>query len=171
MSIIGPSLPPHLRKSQSEDSNSEEEDLYGPALPPHLLKAKDDTVNKGNNEEINEEDHSDEVSTSKPNEASEDEESDGEIVGPLPVGESGSSALYSSAAELERRALRMKKKLLGQEEHEEKEPEREEWMLELPELKKKNFGLGPRSFNRTDKPEITGRDQWTSVSGSEVLNN
>jgi len=98
-------------------------------------------------------------------EQSDEESSDGEVVGPLPPG--ASAALDKAhAIEVERRAERMKRKLLGLDQSS-GPPEREEWMLELPELKRKNFGLGPRTFERTAKPEIKGRDQWTSTPGSE----
>ena len=56
----------------------------------------------------------------------------------------------------------------GDDDEANKQPKREDWMIELPELKRKNFGLGPRSFNRSDKPEVVGRDQWTSTPTSKV---
>ena len=165
MSGIGPQLPPHLRCNRDEqsDPSDSEDDAYGPALPPHLLKQNDSatassSITSGFNAPAQ--------NFQQENDSSSDSESsDGEIVGPLPPNQMSN---YSSALEVERRALKMKRKLLGQDEEDDKEPQRETWMLELPELKRKNFGLGPRAFNRTDKPEITGRDEWTSKPGSEV---
>ena len=163
MPQIGPALPPHLMKNlgnEEEASGSSEDDCYGPALPPHLKKTKYD------------EDASTSFSqnTSPPSkpvaQSSESEESDGEMIGPLPPSEIDSS--YSSAADLERRSLKMKKKLKGEDDNSSKIPSRETWMTELPELVNKNFGLGPRTFNRTEKPKITGRDEWTTTPQTQV---
>ena len=165
MSGIGPQLPPHLRYNRDEqsDPSDSEDDAYGPALPPHLLKQNDSATASSSSTSGS---NAPAQNFQQENDNSSDSESsDGEIVGPLPPNQMSN---YSSALEVERRALKMKRKLLGQDEDDDKEPQRETWMLELPELKKKNFGLGPRAFNRTDKPEITGRDEWTSKPGSEV---
>lgn len=158
MSRIGPTLPPHLRKAyQSENSDSDEGDLYGPTLPAHLKpqKVSDKLVksnisNKGRchvNHEI-------------------DLSSD-EVIGPLPA--DSIRVEQSQSIEIEHRALKMKRKLLGEDDETNKQLKREDWMVELPELKRKNFGLGPRSFNRSDKPEVVGRDQWTSTPTSKVF--
>ena len=170
MSYIGPTLPPNFVQNSLEKS-SEDEDAYGPALPPHLRdkngssssgsgSAKSDNYLNSKRESVLE---------ARPENQLEDDcsnsESDGEVIGPLPV--SSDPGCYSSSAEVERRALNMKNKLLGKDAVD-NEPKREDWMIELPELKSKNFGLGPRAFNRTDKPEIKGRDEWTSTPGSNV---
>merc|ERR1711862_985070 len=57
------------------------------------------------------------------------------------------------AREFEMRSNKMK---------DEKEVERESWMLELPEEKANSFGLGPRQFSRKGLPE-KGKDRsmWT----------
>jgi len=162
MSQIGPALPPHLMKkfeNNREDSDSSEDDCYGPALPPHLKEKKcDEDASTSRVEKI--------MLPDRPvDEPSESDSSDGEIIGPsLP---NAVASTYNSAAELERRSLNMKRKLKGEDDITDKNPTREEWMIELPELVNKNFGLGPRTFNRTEKPKITGRDDWTSTPQSQ----
>ncbi|KZS21845.1 GPALPP motifs-containing protein 1 [Daphnia magna] len=155
MSRIGPTLPPHLKKAYENDtdSNSDDADLYGPALPAHLGQSKN-MPNNGLR-----------ISSEKKATITEESEStsdDDRVIGPLPANFGNSE--QSSFVDVEHRALEMKRKLLGANEDEEsKQPKREDWMIELPELKRKNFGLGPRAFNRSEKPEVVGRDQWTST--------
>ncbi|KAI9560505.1 hypothetical protein GHT06_011438 [Daphnia sinensis] len=161
MSRIGPTLPPHLQKAYENDtdSNSDEADLYGPALPPHLKQPMPNNASRNA--------FSSETSISSEKEVTIAEESDSasdddRVIGPLPANYGNSE--QSSFVDVEQRALKMKRKLLGADEDEEsKQPKREDWMIELPELKRKNFGLGPRAFNRSEKPEVVGRDQWTST--------
>lgn len=44
------------------------------------------------------------------------------------------------------------------------EPKRDSWMLELPTAKKeKDFGLGPRQFNRTNNPKTKQDRSWTET--------
>ncbi|XP_057364646.1 GPALPP motifs-containing protein 1-like [Daphnia carinata] len=153
MSRIGPSLPPHLQKAYENDadSNSDDADLYGPALPAHLRQPMHNNASS--------------ISCEKKatiTEESESESDDDRVIGPLPANCGDSE--HSSFVDVEQRSLKMKRKLLGADEDEEsKQPKREDWMIELPELKRKNFGLGPRAFNRSEKPEVVGRDQWTST--------
>lgn len=159
--IIGPALPPSLCKDNNNsqtDSSDSEEDFYGPALPSHLKS-------KPAPEEEN-------PITSMKSEPTikmveKDDSSDDEIIGPLPI--EGIDVDQASSLDIEQRALSMKRKLLGLEDSDsDKQPQREDWMIELPELHRKNFGLGPRTFNRTNKPECTGRDQWTSTPSTKV---
>lgn len=144
MSRIGPTLPPHLT-TQCQDSSSDEEDAYGPALPPHLQNRARVAYDAN------------EPGTSSKDEPCQSE--DDEVIGPLPI--EASNQGYSASSEVESRALQMKRKLLCLEDQGSVEPKREEWMIELPELNTKNFGLGPRTFNRAEKPECTGREEWT----------
>ncbi len=157
MSRIGPKLPPHLKKINEideSDSNSDDGDLYGPALPSHLKPkcSSDELVQSPNRE--------------KRTQVTYDSSSDEEVIGPLPI--DCIDTEQSSSADIEKRALKMKRKLLGCHDEGNKQPKREDWMIELPEIQRKNFGLGPRTFNRTDKPECVGRDQWTSTPNTPV---
>ena len=159
MSRIGPTLPPHLQKlyeNEESDSNSDDGDLYGPALPSHLKPPK-----CTNDELVQSNSYNDKTEINQVSESSDDE-----VIGPLPVNVLDSE--LSSTADIEKRALKMKRKLLGVDDEANKEPKREDWMIELPEIQRKNFGLGPRTFNRTDKPECVGRDQWTSTPNTSV---
>lgn len=165
MSRIGPTLPPNFQNQHSDENSSDGDDAYGPALPPHLLaKSSSDTVASSScsatfkDVDTTSSRHSDEAGQTS---------SDDEVIGPLPPVEGKDS--YSCVTEVEERSNKMKRKLLGyDDEGNEKEVKREEWMVELPELHRKNFGLGPRTFNRSDKPECTERDQWTSTPNSQV---
>ncbi|XP_046442321.1 GPALPP motifs-containing protein 1-like isoform X2 [Daphnia pulex] len=158
MSRIGPTLPPHLQTAyENDDSDSDEGDLYGPALPAHLKSQKVSSKLVQSN-------ISNDRGCSVNHEV--DSSSDDEVIGPLPA--DCMDAEHSSSVDIEQRALKMKRKLLGVDDDEaNKQPKREDWMIELPELKRKNFGLGPRVFNRSDKPEVVGRDQWTSTPTSK----
>lgn len=153
MSRIGPTLPPHLKKiheNEESDSNSDDGDLYGPALPSHLKpKCSSDELVQSNS------------SNKEKRTQVTDSSSDEEVIGPQPIDSIDTE--QSSSADIEKRALRMKRKLLGCDDEGNKQTKREDWMIELPEIQRKNFGLGPRTFNRTDKPECVGRDQWTST--------
>lgn len=162
MSQIGPTLPPHMRNHHSSSSSEDDDDTYGPALPPHLKNKIPEAIASSSSTTYL-------PVKSDPEQLKESNNSDEEIIGPLPVGMSEDSD-NSAAAELEKRSLKMRNKLLGiDKEGVNLEPKREDWMIELPEVHTKNFGLGPRSFNRSDKPEITGRDEWTSTPNSKVI--
>ncbi|GAB6021125.1 hypothetical protein CHUAL_003759 [Chamberlinius hualienensis] len=89
-----------------------------------------------------------------------DSDSD-DIIGPqLPtdVSTKNSSDVY---ADIEKRALKMKQKLSGKVDG--GKPEREEWMTVLPPEMSKNFGLGPRSFQRKSSTRNSDRSGWTET--------
>lgn len=120
MDAYGPALPPHLKKTQSDettessaetqvDEKSSSKPIIGPALPPGL-KINENVENDDTNEE------------------EEDEE-----IGPLPPGASGISRVQ---CELEERALEIK--LNKGNEGSSDAQVREEWMLSLPEVRKPN---------------------------------
>lgn len=139
--MVGPALPPHLRRGGGEEESAEE-DTVGPALPP---------TDEGSSSE------DDYMPALPPGyrapaplaaSAAEDssDESDSGTVGPRPAEMSaGGGSAGVAAREVEERARRMKDRLEGKEEVEVK---RESWMLELPEDKANKFGLGPRQFSR-----------------------
>lgn len=164
MSHIGPTLPPHLQKKleDDKDSSSDDADLYGPALPAHLKQLLKMPSN-GSAE-------SDFSKGRKPLPIDDEIEStsgDDRVFGPLPA--NLGNTVHNSSFDVEHRSLKMKRKLLGVDDDEaNKQPKREDWMIELPELKRKNFGPGPRAFNRSEKLEVVGRDQWTSNPTSQV---
>ena len=88
-SVMGPALPPGFIKS------SQEVDCYGPALPPSLQTPHMDSYGPS--------------ASACSDEDSEDEEDD--VMGPLPY--TGPSIDSSAAEEFEKRAERMKDKILG----------------------------------------------------------
>lgn len=170
MSYIGPALPPHLQRSSTDDQDDQtDDDTYGPSLPPHLKAAKQQESSSDDDESygpslpphLQQHPQRDNQAAGPSSTPSNDSESssDDEVVGPMPP-DAGITNI-----ELERRALQMKRKLAeGGDELPEK-AKREDWMIELPELHSKNFGLGARTFSMTKAPEITGRDEWTTVQG------
>ncbi|GMT34265.1 hypothetical protein PFISCL1PPCAC_25562, partial [Pristionchus fissidentatus] len=83
-----------------------------------------------------------------------DEEDDGEVIGPMPARADGSE---ERAAEARRAYLKAEK------EREDKKLKREEWMLQLPK-KLNNYGLGPRSFSKSNGGG-EGSNEWTDGPG------
>ncbi|KYB27214.1 GPALPP motifs-containing protein 1-like Protein [Tribolium castaneum] len=147
---IGPKLPPHmLRKEEIEPNN----DSIGPQLPPHLLQKEEEEEEKTR------------IGPQLPphlrqklQEEAEREESDEDVYGPLPAGASN----YSKAQlALEERALQLKMDQLEPAQNAKKV--REEWMLELPEVKASKFGLGPRQFRSKAGPDMSDRSSWTDT--------
>uniref|UniRef100_A0A336L6X2 CSON005209 protein n=1 Tax=Culicoides sonorensis TaxID=179676 RepID=A0A336L6X2_CULSO len=157
--LYGPALPPHLMKdrvpagtsndtSSSHGSQSKEnkEKVIGPALPPHLMQnLTHDTKDEGS--------HSD----SDQQEPKTDHDDDlGDFVGPLPG---------VVNPELETRALEIKLGHVsssGQNQSDEKA--RDEWMLELPEVKGvTDLGLTARQFRTKERPDFSDRSHWTDT--------
>ncbi|XP_053333222.1 GPALPP motifs-containing protein 1 [Clarias gariepinus] len=130
--VLGPALPPGFKKQQHDDEDEDESiGVLGPALPPGY---KAESSSSGG----------------------EDEDED--VFGPLP---SKGEAQSSIALDFERRAKRMKDKLLGREEETGK-PQRESWMTELPpELQ--HVGLEARTFKKRSGPENKDRSIWTDT--------
>lgn len=169
MSYIGPALPPHLRSSSDNQDDSSEDDVYGPALPPHLILAKKENTSSDSDDacgptlppQLRPHLPRERVvaGPSSTNHVDSEPSSDEEVVGPMP------SEAGITNFELEKRALIMKRKLAEGESDLPEKAQREDWMVELPEVHRKNFGLGPRTFSNTKAPEITGRDEWTSIQG------
>eukprot|EP00088_Acartia_fossae_P070085 TRINITY_DN9296_c0_g1_i4.p1 TRINITY_DN9296_c0_g1~~TRINITY_DN9296_c0_g1_i4.p1 ORF type:complete len:335 (+),score=121.17 TRINITY_DN9296_c0_g1_i4:36-1007(+) len=142
---VGPRLPEvpcrGLKPPDEKVEESSSDDDYGPALPPHL-------ANKG-------------ASNAATNDEQDSESDDDDMIGPMPPKAGDSNALLQShALDIERRAQSMKDKIEGKDKQVTK---RETWMLELPDAKAKNFGLGPRTFSRKGKTEIGDRSGWTET--------
>lgn len=173
---IGPALPPHLLKKPSEQpaidsepeptspshlTNQTETTPIGPALPPHLQKTQPAIVEETAEKTC--------IGPSLPphlrqkleEEAEEMEQTD-DVYGPLPPGMSANSAAHVA---LEERALQMKLDALNP--TDDKAKAREEWMLELPDVKAAHLGLGPRQFRNRAGPDLSDRYLILSIANSK----
>ncbi|CAG9770668.1 unnamed protein product [Ceutorhynchus assimilis] len=166
---FGPTLPLHLRKQfeekSAEDSNESVVESFGPSLPPHLKKQQEENSNEDSNKDVVKSfgpslpDHLRKQLQSQSDDDSVEFEED--VFGPLPPGMSGNS---SASIALEERALQMQIEKITPKEN--PQTVRESWMLELPEVKAANLGLGPRQFRNKAGPDMSDRSSWT-VIGSE----
>ena len=153
MSAIGPKIP-----DQHTNNDSDSDGDFMPALPPEMLAA----ANTNNDERFVEKEEDDEDEGKPPDDDDgDDDDSDEDVIGPLPpTAEDERRARLSTAQEFESRNKKMKDKLQGKEE---KAPEREAWMTELPDLVRKNFGLVARGFRKDAGPSGEGRTEWTET--------
>ncbi|XP_039440658.1 GPALPP motifs-containing protein 1 [Culex pipiens pallens] len=151
---IGPALPPHLaaRKLQVEDHSPEQsKPTIGPALPPAgFIPAKDAIAGDSSESEL-----------SPFSEEEPDADENDDFIGPAIPGASTSKAQL----ELEKRALEMKLRRFDSEDAKASNATaREDWMLELPDIRKvPDMGLGARQFRTREKPEIGDRSVWTDT--------
>ncbi|KAA8595843.1 GPALPP motifs-containing protein 1 [Etheostoma spectabile] len=151
--FFGPALPPGFKKQQS---SPERPPVLGPALPPGFRRAVYE-----NDDDKDGEDEEDFPGPALPPgyqaESSSSEGEDDEVIGPMPP---KGPVEDSVALDFERRARRMKEKLIGND-----TPEvlaRETWMTELPpELQ--HIGLGARTFKKKSGPENKDRSIWTDT--------
>uniref|UniRef100_A0A7G3AST9 Phosphatidate cytidylyltransferase, mitochondrial n=1 Tax=Lutzomyia longipalpis TaxID=7200 RepID=A0A7G3AST9_LUTLO len=145
---FGPALPPHLLKSSSAQSSSpvEEKKVIGPCLPPNFQP-----------QEITEVEET----------VEEEEDEDDLAIGPLLPGQEPQSR---AQLELEERALEIKLNgLEGSEKSTNDATNREEWMIELPEVRKvADLGLGPRQFRQKEGPDFSDRSSWTDTPQSKL---
>lgn len=152
--IIGPALPPHLiaRKLQDENHSPERnQPSIGPALPPAgFIPAKNTTGDSSESE----------LSPFSEEEEEPDAEENDDLIGPMP-GTSTSKAQL----ELEKRALEMKLRRFDEDDSKTSNATaREDWMLELPDIRKvADMGLGARQFRTREKLEIGDRSVWTDT--------
>lgn len=153
-SAYGPALPPPASD-------------YGPAKPRHIpdRKARNyerpsigPTLPKGfQSMDI------DQVPIGKYDNLSSDDEC--VVVGP----QLSTSAEHLSERdlEMEKRKIEIKLKQLDQRMQSMTNPdvkEREEWMLELPEIRKvADMGLSARQFRKNDRPDFSDRSDWTNT--------
>lgn len=148
--FFGPALPPGFKKQQS---SPERPPVLGPALPPGFRRAayENDDDDGGDGEDF----PGPALPPGYRAESSSSEDED--VIGPMP---SKGPIQDSVALDFERRALRMKEKLTGED-----APEvlaRETWMTELPpELQ--HIGLGARTFKKRSGPENKDRSIWTDT--------
>lgn len=140
----GPALPQVSSRNHPGESSISEKFpcTIGPALPDHL-KASIESM---------------ESSESELSPFSEEEHIEDDLIGPMP-GASNSKANLK----LEQRALELKLKRL-------ENPKnitittREDWMLQLPDIRKvSDMGLGARQFRIREKLEIGDRSVWTDT--------
>ncbi|XP_033759990.1 GPALPP motifs-containing protein 1-like [Pecten maximus] len=136
--MIGPVLPPHLRPaSGSRPAEMSRSSVIGPALPPGFIKHKGDD--------------------------SEGSSADEETIGPLPVEMDKGETTGYAAYQFEERARRMKDRLEGKDNKEQKIV-RESWMTELPSTKLgQSIGLSARTFRANAGPDLTDRSSWTDT--------
>lgn len=168
--MCGPSLPPHMLQAQSTEitrptsksrspsppppSPSPQKKVYGPSMPGDFQLVNQSFESSESAE------HSragapmvDDISAS---------EDDDDFIGPVPVDHEKSEAHL----ELEKRALELKLAKLNEKERrlDESLREREEWMIELPELRSvAGLGLQARQFRTKERDEIKDRSSWTET--------
>lgn len=157
----GPALPPHLVKgrdststldrSQITEGEEPKKKVIGPVIPSHLLQ----TIQNHDTPETSShfsEAAQEEVAASP----SEDDDDILDTVGPLP----GKVNL-----DLEARALEIKLGHVSSSSgNQNNEKVRDEWMLELPEVRGvTDLGLTARQFRTKDRPDFSDRSQWTDT--------
>lgn len=85
-------------------------------------------------------------------------------IGPMP---STAGELSERDLELEKRKIEIKLQQLDRRMEAVTNPDvkhREEWMLELPEIRKvPDMGLGSRQFRKNDRPDFSDRSDWTKA--------
>ncbi|KAF7689408.1 GPALPP motifs-containing protein 1 [Silurus meridionalis] len=152
--FFGPALPPGYQK---QDSSPDRPPVLGPALPPGFKKQQHD-----DDDDAEEDEERSVLGPALPPgykpEPSSSEAEDEEVFGPMP---SRGEVQSSVALDIERRAKKMKDRLLGQNDEPEK-PERESWMMELPP-EMQHVGLEARSFKKKSGPENKDRSIWTDT--------
>ena len=167
--VCGPALPPHLLKPQptpEESADDPEEEHFGPKLPPSVIG---ESSQQSDNEKprilgpiLPSEIDLDALSQQKHQDMSDISESeDDDLIGPVPEGQTKTEAHL----ELERRAIEMKLAKLSENDAKANlEPVREEWMIELPEVRAVgSLNLGPRQFRKNDRPDLSDRSSWTET--------
>lgn len=104
---IGPTLPPHLRaKQQTQESDDDDDNDFGPALPPHLAARKADPTVGPQRPPVGPQRPTAgpsrpptgyQAPSPPPRGRYDDESSDDDVVGPMPVPE-GMQAAYAGSA-------------------------------------------------------------------------
>jgi hypothetical protein len=88
---------------------------------------------------------------------------DSGMIGPMP----STGELSERDLELEKRKIEFKLQQLDRQREAVTNPDakyREEWMLELPEIKKvADMGLGARQFRKNARPDFSDRSDWTKA--------
>uniref|UniRef100_U5EZ66 DUF3752 domain-containing protein n=1 Tax=Corethrella appendiculata TaxID=1370023 RepID=U5EZ66_9DIPT len=168
---FGPALPPHLQKPKPIDNKPElsKSEIIGPVLPPHLKsKTSDEDIESEiptNSKNIHNLPNIEfqENSSNSGNSSEDDDYYDDmnyNLIGPMPG---------TSNAQLEERAIEMRLNKIDpsrrRDEHSKNDTKkREDWMTELPDIRKvSDLGLGARQFRTREKLEIGDRSVWTDT--------
>lgn len=135
--FYGPALPPHLLK---KDEKQRPSSIIGPALPANFKPSSHAQIL----------------------ESVASESSDDDTIGPLPA---DSDRISKAQLELEERALEYQiRGIPSAGSSKAQEGGREEWMIELPEVKTVNdLGLGARQFKTKEGPDFSDRTSWTNT--------
>jgi len=178
---VGPQLPPHLQKQRDEErlqgSDSDSDEDVGPRLPSVACRGPKPAEDNKEDESSSDDDYgpalppglanrsggpSSTRESAPNNPPADDSDSEDDAIGPrIPQPSERLSLLQQQEAlDIERRAKSMKEKIEGKDNQ---VVQRETWMLELPEAKRKNFGLGPRQFSRKGITEVGDRSGWTQT--------
>lgn len=138
----GPALPPHLMKYASSSQTNTQKPVIGPVIPSHLLNNDNTHHDTSSSSDVDEDKNVEDISH----------------IGPLP-------GILNP--ELETRALEIKLGHVsssGGNQNKLDEKSREEWMLELPEVRGvTDLGLTARQFRTKERPDFSDRSQWTDT--------
>lgn len=179
VSVCGPQLPPHLLKTTSGGRDSPPKPVspthfFGPALPPSIQKPSISQTRKSSPESNRPgpSNHSSRriqgpVAPSPQflldhhqtmSDISDDEDC---LIGPVPDGVASKSEAH---LELEKRALKLKLAKFTDIDTHDDLVVRDEWMLELPEVKAvTDMGLTARQFRTKERPDFGDRSSWTDT--------
>lgn len=176
VSVCGPQLPPHLIKStETSPMRVSPVRILGPALPPSLQKpSTSHTRNRSPSERAGPSapttttnriqgpvapssqfllDHHQTMS-----DISDDDDC---LIGPVPDGVASKSEAH---LELEKRALKLKLAKFTEIDAHDDLVVRDEWMLELPDVKGvTDMGLTARQFRTKERPDFGDRSSWTDT--------
>lgn len=145
----GPALPPHLIKptpSSPPSTPASTSTVIGPALPSNF-KATPTTV-------------------VHPMTSDSESDSDDDF-GPMPI---DSEKVTRAHLELEERALEYQIMGIPSTSTLKNDGGREEWMIELPEVKKvTDLGLGARQFRASEGPDFSDRSSWTDTPNTKKV--
>ncbi|XP_072370424.1 GPALPP motifs-containing protein 1 isoform X2 [Scyliorhinus torazame] len=139
--FFGPALPPGFPKREQ----SPERPFIGPALPPGFSRS--------------EKEREPAIPSSLSTACAEEDGDEEALIGPMP---STDAAESNVVADIERRANRMKEKLVSGDADDAQKQVRECWMTELPPVLQ-NIGLGARTFKRRANGESSDRSIWTDT--------
>lgn len=192
-SICGPKLPPHLKHSRSRSAERKpstpsssshrhrsRELINGPSLPPPSASPSTSSSTSSHIIRRNEEElqskprtlgpaapppqfHNHHHHHVEPDTAMSDisESEDDDLIGPLPDGVAHKSEAH---LELEKRALELKLAKFSEHDALSDLTVRDEWMLELPEVRGvTDMGLTARQFRTKERPDLSDRSGWTDT--------
>ncbi|KAG5673329.1 hypothetical protein PVAND_003389 [Polypedilum vanderplanki] len=172
----------HLRHSSVERNKVKENsfDAYGPALPPPNKKQKTPEIRQTKSEipTVTKEFASKKIPIGpvlpddyKPrneenyDRISSDNSDEEDVIGPVIIDK---SKMTERELELEKRKIQLKIEALDRRQEQIQTDQREEWMLELPSVKKvHDLGLAARQFRRGEQPDFSDRSSWTKTPNDE----